>query len=157
SEIRWNFGREPQYPTHRIIFFNKDEAFDSVFLKITFVLCGEEASRPGLVAELRLGAGAAGPAGEARTARLDRLFGLLIATLQPDFGHVELPGHAEAADWPNTPDAGWFTYLVGPEGPRGLPAPAVASSFERGVKIRAAPGPAPDHQRDAADTIAAVR
>jgi len=156
SEIQWGHGREPRHPTHQVVFFNWPS---SVILRIKFVVTGAEAMRPGLVAELDLRTDAAThPRGD-RWARLDRLFSRLIEILQPDFGHVLLPGHPDIPDPPNSPECGWLTYLSHGELTRPLivPPPSVALPFAAGLKIIAATTPDPDEYAAVAVAITELR
>ena len=160
SQIQWNFGREPRDPTNQVIFFNDYEDERYAGLKVVFSVekpeDGIEAAGPGLVAELFLGTVPAGPGGAARTARLDRLFALLVEAFAPDHGRVELPGHPEAEGESDAPGVGWLTYRAGAEPPR-VPPPATATPLAGGVTIRLAPGDAPDRFDAVADATAAVR
>ena len=160
SEIQWHHGRSPEDPTHQVVYFGtSEEPGLSVYLRVQFVVEGTEATCPGLVAQLRLGTGTLVHAGADRTARLDRLFSMLIESLRPDFGHVQLPGHPEASGWPNAPDVGWLTYLADAEraGSPNIAPPSVAIPFTDGVKIQAAPAPAPEDYTVIADAISALR
>jgi hypothetical protein len=95
SAIEWNFGRELSDPTHEIVFFSRFNGTCAVYLRISFVVEGTEATCPGLCAELRLTPAAAGHDDAERAQRVERLFRLLVETLATDSGHVELPGQHE--------------------------------------------------------------
>jgi hypothetical protein len=96
SAIAWNFGREPSDPTHELVFFSRFNGTRAVYLRISFVVEGTEATCPGLCAELRLTPAAAGPDEASRAKRIEQLFQWLVETLAADAGHVELPGQSEA-------------------------------------------------------------
>src|SRR5262249_20555969 len=62
SEIQFGFGRTPEDPTHQVIFFDAPEE-KSLFLRIQFVVAGNEATCPGVVAELQMRADVVAPRG----------------------------------------------------------------------------------------------
>jgi hypothetical protein len=159
SEIAWNFGREPADPTHEVVFFNAEEGARNVYLRASFVAGDAVSTGPGLVFELRLGRDAAGPSGPERVAHLDTLFSLLVPALNPDFGHVELPGHPASVERPATYEVGWLTYFAAAERP--LPPeirpPAVRVPMETGTKIFATPTLSLETHGDVAAEIASVR
>lgn len=159
SEIEWNHGRDPEDPTHEVVFFNEHEDENQVYLKVAFLVVppddpgappkpnDDPPKCPGIVAELRLGTSAATPppSGEelSRGQHLDNLFGMLITTFQPDYGHVELPGHPplEGAtpkeSWPMKHDVGWATFLSRSKlpVPPVLAEPGMVVEYEDGNKL----------------------
>jgi hypothetical protein len=159
SAIEWNFGREPEDPTHEIVFFNPEEGPRVAVLRLSFVAGGEASTGPGLVVELVLGRDAAGPADEGRGAHLDLLFSMLLAALLPDHGHVELPGYPDGAERPAVYDVGWITYFSRAERPLppALDPPAVMVPTDAGTKIFATPALALERHVDLADVIGRVR
>ncbi len=98
SDIQWNFGRQPEDPTHEIIFSNDFKDERGVWLKVAFSVenpeDGIETTGPGLVAELVLGSVAAGADETARAAHLDRLLALMTEVFAADDGRVT-PREAE--------------------------------------------------------------
>src|SRR5262249_54449188 len=152
SHIQWHHGRAPTDPTHQVVFFNDTEdAASQVYLRIEFVSGDVEdevvSTGVGIVANLRLGAKALSHGGAEHTARLDVLFSILIESIRPDFGHVQLPGHPtcpryeDPPGWPNTPDTGWLTYLTRQESALHVSAPSLVVPFAAGVKLFATPRP----------------
>jgi len=93
SEIQWGSGREPQDPTHQVVFFNGHRDDRRVYLRVAFSVekpeDGVEVTGPGLVAELSLGPDAAGADESARAARLDRLLNLMAELFAADSRRVE--------------------------------------------------------------------
>lgn len=159
SEIEWNHGRDEEDPTHEVVFFNEHEDENQVYLKIAFLVVppddpgappkpnDDPPKCPGIVAELRLGTAAASPPpiGEemSRGQHLDNLFGMLITTFQPDYGHVELPSHpplegsTPSQSWPMKHDVGWVTFLSRKKlpVPPALAEPAMVVPYEEGNKL----------------------
>ena len=158
-EIEWNFGREPNDPTHEILFFNDATGERAVVLRLSFVADGATSTAPGLTAELVLGRDAAGPADGRRGGYLDELFSMLQTALRPDFGHVELPGYPRKSGWPNECTFGWITYFSRNERPSlpDLRPPAVAVRVEGGTKLFATPGLALEQHADVAAAIEHLR
>ena len=155
SEIEWGFGRKPSDPTNEVVLFNWSR---SLVAHIHFVRAGNEATCPGLVVEAGVRTDQiTHPRGD-RTERLERLFSRLIEIVRPDSGCVRLAGQPND-DEANLPGAGWMTYLARPASapPLAVPLPAAAVPFADGVKIVAAPGPAPERYETAAAAVAAVR
>lgn len=126
-------GRDPADPSHELIFLTRFQGTVAVSLRIAFVLQSEEATCPGLVAEVRLTPAAAGRDAAQRTARLEQVFAILAETLEPDYGHLELPGEPPAENWPAVPGRGWLTYASG-------------------ALVRASAGPVPDRYNEPAPT-----
>lgn len=156
SEIEWNFGREPQDPTHQVVFFSTaTEEERAVYLRVRWVLAGEESTRPGLDLLLRLDAEFE-PLAADRAARLDRLFSKLVEAIRPDFGHVTLYDDSDESGVNEKPVAGWLTYLAG-KSSLDVPSPAVATPLADGVKITLRPGPVPETADEIAEPLAAVQ
>ncbi len=111
SKIEWNFGRDKIDPTHEIIFFNNYTGLRNVYFRMSFVAEGEVSDGPGIVMELKLRYDVVAKESLKQGVYIEKLFSLFVTALNPDFGYVELPGHPNSIERPQSFEVGWLTYF----------------------------------------------